>query len=211
MTKKHGAQILLGIDEVGRGPLAGPVSVGVALVPIDFDWSRLPGVTDSKKLTPQAREVIYRASCRLRREGKIDFSVASVSAKTIDRIGIVSAITQALRKSLNVVMERQGLVPGEVQVKLDGGLKAPNEYLFQETIIKGDAREKVIGLASVVAKVVRDTYMCRISSTSQFNSYGFDKNKGYGTKLHRQAIAKHGLTREHRRSFCHEVAQKSVL
>jgi ribonuclease HII len=204
-------KILVGIDEVGRGPLAGPVSVGVALVPVDFDWSQLPGVTDSKKLNPQVRESIYRTSCRLRREGKIDFSVASVPARTIDKIGIVPAITQALRKALGVVMKRQELLPKEVVVKLDGGLRAPVEYQVQETIIKGDAKEKVIGLASVVAKVVRDTYMCRISSTPPFDRYGFAENKGYGTKRHRQVLSEYGLSSEHRRSFCHVATPKSGI
>jgi ribonuclease HII len=90
----------------------------------------------------------------------------------------------------------------DVLVLLDGGLKAPGEYVNQETIIKGDSKEKVIGLASIMAKVTRDAYMVRVSTEFDYAPYKFEVHKGYGTKAHREAILKNGLTKEHRKSFC---------
>jgi len=187
---------LVGVDEAGRGPLAGPVAVGVVCVSADFDWGLLIGVNDSKKLTPQMREVIFKQAQQLKREGIITYAVGSSSAKMIDRIGIVPAIKNAQGRAFRAL----GLAPELCMVKLDGGLKAPEEFMFQETIIKGDGREKVIGLASILAKVTRDRYMKRIAS--RFASYDFATHKGYGTKAHCMAIHKHGLSSEHRVSFC---------
>jgi len=187
---------LVGVDEAGRGPLAGPVAVGVVCVPVDFDWDLLVGVNDSKKLTPETREAIFKEALKLKRRGMINYAVGSSSAKMIDRIGIVPAIKSAQGRAFT----RLKLEPQLCVVKLDGGLKASQEFLSQETIIKGDGREKVIGLASVLAKVTRDRYMKRIAS--RFASYDFATHKGYGTKAHCMAIHKHGLSSEHRVSFC---------
>ncbi len=213
---------VIGIDEAGRGPLAGPVAVGVACVPHDFDWELLPGVGDSKKVSPKNREAIFRRAQQLQKEGKLLYSVSMTSPKTIDRIGIVPSITKAMSKALqknhktlnNKPLPRQRLGIGietdreylsagsEFIVKLDGGLKAPLEYIHQETIIKGDAKEKVIGLASIMAKVTRDHKMIALSTKLPYTMYGFDVHKGYGTKAHRERILKHGLSKEHRITFC---------
>lgn len=197
----------IGVDEAGRGPLAGPVAVGVALVPVDFDWSLIPGVGDSKQVSEKKREVIFQRAKELQKTGKLDFVVELVSAKRIDSHGIVPAITTAITKALNTLqcLPSGALGKDEVLVKLDGGLKAPLEYIYQETIIKGDSKEKVIGLASIMAKVTRDHYMERIAQKPQFEAYDFAQHKGYGTKAHREAVAQHGLSPEHRKSYCRNI------
>lgn len=189
----------IGIDEAGRGPLAGPVAVGVVMVPRDFNWERLPGVNDSKKLSEKKREAIYSEAVALKRCGVIVYGVTLVSARRIDKIGIGNAVREGIERGL----ESLHVDPNEVYVKLDGLLRAPSEYLFQETIVGGDGREKVIGLASILAKVSRDTYMVRASKRD--GRYLFETHKGYGTARHRFLIQRYGLGREHRRSFCKNV------
>jgi ribonuclease HII len=203
-------KIILGVDEVGRGPLAGPVCVGVAAVPSNFNWEDLPGVNDSKKLTAAKRSSIYEAAVRLKEQGHIDFATACLAANVIDERGIVPAIKAATATALTEVKARSGMASNDwytqVAVKLDGGLKAPVEYQHQETIIKGDSKERVIGLASIVAKVTRDRLMEALSVLPEFSQYGFATHKGYGTKKHREIIAALGLTTEHRASFCRRIA-----
>ena len=205
---------LIGIDEVGRGPLAGPVGVGVVLMLHDFDWSTLKGVKDSKKMTPKNREAIFRQTETLKQNKILNYQVELVEAKIIDKIGIVPAISQAMNIALNkLATSTPDFNAQDVVIKLDGELKAPKEYLNQETIIKGDDKELVIGLASVMAKVTRDKYMEEIAKKSDFTVYNFQKHKGYGTKAHREAILEHGLSVEHRLSFCKNILnlQKSQL
>ena len=189
---------VVGIDEAGRGPLAGPVTVGLVKVSVDFDWELIPGVNDSKKLTDKKRLEIFKQTKELKREKKLDFAVVSVSAKEIDKTGISNCIKKAISSGI----KKLTLDPKEVFVKLDGSLKAPEEFA-QETIIKGDSKEKVIGLASVMAKVTRDLYMERIST--KYPEYDLAKHKGYGTKFHREMIAKNGLSTEHRVSYCKNI------
>ncbi len=195
------------MDEVGRGPLAGPVGVGVVLVSADFDWDLLKGVGDSKRVKPENREAIFRLTKALKKKHQLDYAVVMVKAAVIDDIGIVPAISQATAKALKKVTAALSAIDFEKMiVRLDGGLKAPTIYKNQETIIKGDDKELIIGLASIVAKVTRDEYMKKISSKAEFLPYDFGKHKGYGTKKHRQAIAKHGLSSEHRQSFCRNIS-----
>ncbi len=194
----------IGIDEAGRGPLAGPVAVGVVLVPVDFDWRKLANVNDSKKLTEKKRDELYRQAVVLRKQGQLDFAVVQTSAKKIDAIGIVSAVKLAMERALRKVQREVGDW-SDVVVKLDGGLVAPEYCVYQETIIKGDAKEKVIGLASVVAKVTRDRYMCQQAKKPVFSLYQFAQHKGYGTKVHRSLIEAHGLSTMHRESYCKNV------
>lgn len=207
----------IGIDEAGRGPLAGPVAVGLVLAPINFDWERLPGVTDSKKLSEKKREEIYTAAKKLEKIGLLCSVVVLGSAKQIDRQGIVVVIRGCIEKGLERLSTRSGLELGtnsvkdlvltrkEVLVKLDGGLRAPAEWVHQETIIKGDAKEKVIGLASIMAKVTRDRYMRRVAERSAYSAYDFATHKGYGTKAHRVLITEYGLSPEHRTTFCKNI------
>ncbi len=190
---------IAGVDEAGRGPLAGPVSVGVAVIPQNFDWDLLPGVNGSKKLSPKRREEIYKAAQKLKRAHVIDYAVSLVGASTIDKIGITAAVSLAIQRGFN----KLNLDPRRTHVKLDGLLKAPKEFVSQETIIKGDAREKVIGLASILAKVTRDRVMVRHSRI--FPQYYFEAHKGYGTELHHKAIKRHGFSELHRLSFCKKI------
>lgn len=198
---------LIGIDEAGRGPLAGPVAIGVALVAADFDWALLPGVHDSKQLTEHKREEIYQQAKRLERAGAVTTAVTLISARQIDKYGIVPAVTNGLIRSLAKVTRPLGkeIDWSTIMVKLDGGLKAPPECVQQETIIKGDSKELVIGLASIMAKVTRDRYMIKKGKLADYVPYNFAQHKGYGTKMHRAAIADHGLSTEHRKSYCRNI------
>ena len=198
-------KFIIGVDEAGRGPLAGPVAVGVVFVSNDFDWKEIEGVGDSKKVSPKNREAIFRRAQILKKEGRLDFAVGMVSASIIDKIGIVPAIKKAMDQALQNIEKGKllnELLSNNVMVKLDGGLKAPVRYVHQETIIRGDAKEKVIGLASIMAKVTRDRYMVRKSALQIFAPYTFAVHKGYGTKVHCTAIKKFGLSPEHRSTFC---------
>ena len=206
MVRKMQTNWLVGIDEVGRGPLAGPVAVGVVLVKNDFDWNTLVGVTDSKTLLESKRDAIYHLAWELRQDKKLDFAVSQVKASVIDKQGIAIAIRQALTNGLSRLMARNPNLGREaILIKLDGGLYAPKKYPKQETIIKGDSKEKVIGLASVVAKVTRDRYMRRRAKLATYAPYDFATHKGYGTKQHRASIAQSGLSPEHRKTYCRNI------
>lgn len=198
---------VVGIDEAGRGPLAGPVAVGLVLIPADFDWSLLPGVGDSKKVSEKNRERIYKAALGLAKAGKLSCTVEMASAKAIDKRGIAVVIRECIDKGLKELSSRQDLELdwGKVMVKLDGSLKAPAYCVHQETIIKGDAKEKVIGLASILAKVTRDAYMRQLAEKPLYAPYQFAKHKGYGTALHRRTITQSGLSPEHRVSYCKNI------
>ncbi len=189
---------LVGIDEAGRGPLAGPVSVGVVSVPSSFDvLLEFPGVTDSKKLTEKKRDVIFEMLETRVLKGDIFFSVGISDAKYIDTYGIVPAIKNALCTALYKINPDKS----HTKILLDGSLYAPDEYKNQKTIIKGDLTEPVISLASIAAKVTRDKIMYEMAK--QYPEYGFDRHKGYGTVFHRDAIKKYGKCEIHRNSFIH--------
>ncbi len=187
---------LIGIDEAGRGPLAGPVSVGAVRISPDFDWSQIEGVRDSKKLSEKVREKIFERAVELRQSDALRFAVCTSSASYIDKYGIVPAIKRALAETL----ARLDADPRECAVLLDGSLKAPLEYENQKTIVRGDDSEPVISLASVMAKVMRDRLMRRIAP--RYPSYEFTVHKGYGTSGHLKEIAQFGLSDIHRTSFC---------
>ncbi len=189
----------IGIDEAGRGPLAGPVAVGAVCIPKNFDWKLILGVNDSKKLSHKNREAIFMRTGVLKKEGKLDYSVSMVSASVIDRIGIVPSVQLGISRCLNKINKN----PRVVSIKLDGLLSAPKEYENQKTITKGDEKEKIIGLASIMAKVTRDRYMIKIAK--KYPKYGLETHKGYGTKEHRGLIIKNNISEIHRVSFCKNV------
>jgi ribonuclease HII len=198
--------LIIGIDEAGRGPIAGPVSVGAVAFREDYDvLAVFPGLNDSKKLTEKKREVLFEILEKEAQKGNVKFHVAFSTAKMIDEKGIVPAVSHALEEALRSVfpepLDSEGLPYGKVF--LDGALRAPSEY-FQETVIGGDGIIPAIMLASVAAKVVRDRHMTR-EIASLFPAYFFEKHKGYGTSAHYAAITKHGLCIEHRRSFLKSV------
>ena len=187
---------IIGIDEVGRGPLAGPVAVCAFKMPIDFSVKKFGKIKDSKKLKPKEREEILAKLKIFKKEKTIDYFVCYESAPKIDKIGINKAIKNCLEKAL----KKLNVKPEECTVLLDGGLKAPEKYKNQKTIIKGDEKERAIAFASIVAKVSRDALMCQLAK--KFPKYSFEIHKGYGTKKHREAIKKNGLCAEHRRYYC---------
>ncbi|OGG72802.1 hypothetical protein A3A38_00615 [Candidatus Kaiserbacteria bacterium RIFCSPLOWO2_01_FULL_53_17] len=192
----HVPRFLIGIDEAGRAPLAGPVAVGAVLVPADFDFSLVAGVKDSKQLTPLGREKWYRKIIALEAAG-MRHVVSYSSAETIDAHGITMAVYHAIASSL----KRLGVGPNEAEVRLDGALHAPRKFVNQTTIVNGDEMEPVISLAAIAAKVSRDRRMMKLAR--RHKGYGFEKHKGYGTKEHYAAIASLGIIPLiHRASFC---------
>lgn len=190
---------VVGVDEAGRGPLAGPVAVGAVLVEKTFDWRRIEGARDSKQMRPSARARMYERILKLQDEGALRVAVSFSSAQTIDRKGIVPAIRSALARTLVKLAAH----PDECAVLLDGSLKAPPQYREQATIIRGDDLEPVISLASIVAKVRRDRLMERLSAT--YPAYRFHEHKGYGTRAHRELISTEGMCGLHRITFCTRI------
>ena len=186
---------LVGIDEVGRGPIAGPVAVGAFTFLTSHAPKLFKGVKESKQLTEQKREKWFSIIEQAREDGHVNYHVTFQSEKVIDSKGLSFAITRALSTSLAALQ----VGTHEALVLLDGGLKAPKEYVNQKTIIKGDEKKKVIALASICAKVLRDRKMNKLGK--KHSEYGFETHKGYGTRGHYFAIEKHGLLGVHRRSF----------
>ncbi len=198
-ARKKKSAYLIGIDEVGRGPIAGPVAVG-AFVFLNIQAAKLfPGVKESKQLKEAQREEWFEQILQIQKSGQVDFRVSFVGEKIIDNRGLTYAIKLALEKSLDGL----GLDPDDCSVLLDGGLRAPADYGNQKTIIKGDEKEKVIALASICAKVLRDRRMRKLAV--KYPGYGFEVHKGYGTKRHYEAIKKHGLVEIHRRRFLKDI------
>lgn|SRR3989344_1292801 len=191
---------LIGIDEAGRGPLAGPLSVGACMVEVGLaerltDFFPNGKIKDSKKLSLKKREEIFERIVKAKDELKISYSVSFSSPQLIDEKGLTSAINSALANCLKSLDVKADIC----QVLLDGGLKAPEEFKNQKTIIKGDEKEAIIALASIIAKVSRDRKM--FSLHKKYPQYGFERHKGYGTREHFFAIKRFGLSPSHRRSF----------
>ena len=188
---------MLGVDEAGRGPLAGPVSVGVVMVPEGFDVAKeFPGVKDSKKLSEKNREKMFHILEARVALGDARFTVELESADVIDEEGIAVAVRRALWRGVNALAPDAALV----KIQLDGALRAPPEY-SQETIINGDELVPIISLASIAAKVSRDRLMLEMAK--KYPEYQFEKHKGYGTALHYEMLKKYGPCALHRRSFLH--------
>lgn len=201
---KKTIKYVLGVDEAGRGPLAGPVAVGIVKLQVTSyklkarnGWFK--DLKDSKKLSEKAREEWFAKMRKAEKDGWLQFAVAFGSARMIDKKGIVFAIKNALNKAILKV----GAKGDETLALLDGGLRAPEEFNSQKTIIKGDEKEPVIALASIVAKVSRDRLMKK--NGQKYSEYGFEKHKGYGTRRHYQKIKKHGISPIHRKSFLRQI------
>jgi ribonuclease HII len=191
--------MILGIDEAGRGPLAGPVAVGIVSVSGNVDLlARFKGLNDSKKLTERTRERIYEEMLELEqsRYSSIRFCVEFGSSQEIDEEGISAVIARLVAQGV----KRLAPKPDDVKVYLDGALQAPGAYT-QETIIGGDGLIGAIMLASVMAKVSRDRLMIELAK--QYPEYAFEKHKGYGTKQHMQALREYGMCAIHRVSYIH--------
>lgn len=195
---------IVGIDEVGRGPLAGPVSLCAVRVEAGIykklqKRKDLPVYgKDSKKLSKKDREKYSQVLCDLAQEGKLQFVIVMQSNVVIDIKGLSFAIKKALAGCLLKVHATE-----KDSVLLDGGLKAPKEFINQQTIIKGDEKNPVIAWASILAKVHRDKYMTKMAK--KYPLYGFEKHMGYGTKFHRMMIQKYSSSSIHRKSFLKNI------
>lgn len=197
---------IVGVDEVGRGPLAGPVAVGVFV--FTYDKTKeikkiFKDARDSKKLTPKKRDEIFKRIKEVSKTHNIRYIVYYESNKIIDKFGISFAIKSCIEKAFKKLNKELKLKSKDTKVYLDGGLKAPKEFIFQQTIIKGDDKVLAISLASISAKVSRDNLMTKMSK--KYPKYNLDIHKGYGTKVHREAIKIHGLSRIHRVTFCKNI------
>lgn len=177
--------IIAGADEAGRGPLAGPVLAAAVILdphkPID-------GLADSKKLTEKKREYLFE----IIQERALSFAIASASVAEIDQINILHASLLAMQRAI----EQLHITP---ELALIDGNRCPKLLIASKAIIGGDASEACISAASILAKVTRDRMMHELHQ--QYPLYGFDKHKGYPTKVHCEAIAKYGVLPIHRRTF----------
>ena len=181
------------------------------MVPADFDMAFFAGIRDSKKLSEKKRnewaEALVRYSTldkkdvryRISDKNALVASVVYVSAQDIDTFGMSATLNRAVAQAL----QESGAEPECTQVLLDGTLRAPEVFVHQKSIIRGDNTEPLISAASIVAKVARDAHMVVLDQ--KYPQYGFAQHKGYGTKAHREAIQKHGMCPEHRRSFCNNM------
>lgn len=187
--RKKGYRYIAGVDEAGRGPLAGPVYAAAVILP---EGTFIEGINDSKKLSEKKREELFDVIC----EKASAYCIAEVSHTRIDEINILNATFEAMNKAVN------GLNIRPEYVLIDGnrikGMEIPHE-----TVVKGDAKSISIAAASILAKVSRDRVMYEMAK--QYPLYGFDKHKGYGTKAHCDAILKYGACEIHRRSFLKKI------
>ena len=180
---------IAGVDEAGRGPLAGPVVAACAVIPLDYPFYYL---NDSKKMSEKRREALF---AELQKEA-IAFGLGIVSPERIDEINILQATYEAMREALKDMEKRFLLSPN---ILLNDAVTIPGISIPQKAIVHGDAKSLSIAAASVLAKVTRDHIMLEFDE--QYPEYGFKQHKGYGTKLHREAILTHGPCPIHRRSF----------
>lgn len=191
--KKH---VEAGCDEAGRGCLAGPVFAAAVILPRDFSH---PLLNDSKQVNEQNRYALRKI---IEKEA-LAFAVASVSSREIDEINILKASFKAMHLAVDALPKKPGLL------LIDGNRFIPYPDIPHQCIIKGDALYRSIAAASILAKTYRDDYMLQLHAASP--QYGWNRNKGYGTLLHREAISIHGVHPEHRKSFRLESVQASLF
>lgn len=176
---------ICGIDEAGRGPLAGPVCAAAVILPVDIE---IPGLNDSKKLTDKKRRELFPIIC----EKAIAYGIAFADHSEIDEINILQATYLAMERAI-----------GQLNIKPDfaliDGNRAKDFGVPLETVVGGDGRSASIAAASVLAKVTRDDYMLKMAKN--YPQYGFEVHKGYGTKAHYAALAENGPCPIHRMSF----------
>lgn len=189
-----GIKYIAGVDEVGRGPLVGPVVTAAVILPVDFYDER---INDSKKVTEKKREMLYDVIM----ENAVSVGIGMSSSEAIDEINILEATKKAMKEALNNLSVKPEHVLIDA-VKLDIDIPSTS-------IIKGDAKSQSIAAASIIAKVTRDRMMYELDKDHP--EYDFAHNKGYGTKKHIEAIKKYGILKEHRKSFapCNEYDLKA--
>ncbi|MBC54193.1 MAG: ribonuclease HII [Gammaproteobacteria bacterium] len=177
--------MIAGVDEAGRGPLAGEVYAAAVILPVDYD---LPGLNDSKKLSESRREQLFE----LIQAQAISYAIVGIAAPEIDRLNIFQATLHAMEKAVTMLATQPDFV------YVDGTHCPPWRYASQ-ALVKGDSRLDCIAAASVLAKVARDRVMVKLDQ--QYPGYGFARHKGYPTKAHMAALAKLGPCPAHRRSY----------
>ncbi|MDP3057230.1 MAG: ribonuclease HII [bacterium] len=187
---------ICGIDEVGRGPLAGPVVAAAILINAELfkDLSGFKGINDSKKLSAIRREKWYEI---LTKRENIKWGIGIISEKIIDEVNILEATKLAMLEALKKMIRQSAKQPDFLLI--DGNFILENIDLNQKAVIRGDAKVISIAAASIIAKVTRDRMMQKFHE--DYPEYGFDKHKGYGTRLHCEMIKKYGPCAIHRRSF----------
>ncbi len=185
MYKEQGYTAICGVDEAGRGPLAGPVYAAAVILP---EGLLIEGVNDSKKLTEKKREELFDVI----KEKAAAYCIASASVEEIEELNILGATMLAMKRAV------EGLSVKADFAMIDGNKKPPLEIPC-EAIVKGDAKSESVAAASILAKVSRDRYMLEMAE--KYPVYSFEKHKGYGTKVHREAILEYGPCEIHRPSF----------
>jgi ribonuclease HII len=189
------AGMVAGIDEAGRGPLAGPVVAAAAVIDRTAAKRRLLKlINDSKQLELEDREAAYEAMVA---SGLVKYAVAEATVEEIDRFNILQATFLAMRRALEALVQQPDVRPDVVLI--DGNQVPPRLGCKAETIVGGDARSYSIAAASIFAKVTRDRYMAKLAET--YPGYGWETNRGYGSEEHRDAITRLGPTPHHRMSF----------
>jgi len=184
-AEKAGYKVIAGIDEAGRGPLAGPVVSASVVLPLGF---MDPEITDSKKLTPKKRDLLYLKIS----EHALFIAIGVADIVEIDKVNILNASLNSMKRSCENLMVKPDFL------LIDGKFEIDSE-IPQKAIIKGDSRSISIAAASIIAKVERDRLMLKFDQL--YPEYGFAQHKGYPTKAHKKAIIEHGVTPIHRRTF----------
>lgn len=188
-AQSQGFEIVCGVDEAGRGPLAGPVCAAAVILP---DGLVIEGLDDSKKLTEKKRDALYDIIC----EEAVSYGIAFASVEEIEEMNILQATFLAMKRAVENLNVKPDLA------LVDGNQKPPLE-IQARTLVKGDAKSPSIAAASILAKVTRDRLMTEIAE--EYPQYEFPKHKGYGTKLHYEKIMEHGISPVHRRSFLKKI------
>ena len=184
-----GFKTVCGVDEAGRGPLAGPVYAAAVILPVGLE---IAGLNDSKKLTEKKREELFDIITK----EAVCYSVGIADEKEIDEINILNATFLAMKRAINGLEIRP-------DVAFVDGNRAPNSGILEETVVKGDGKVMSVAAASIIAKVSRDRFM--LNKAEEYPEYQFEKHKGYGTRLHYEMIEKYGVSPIHRRSFLKKV------
>lgn len=186
---EKGYKVVCGIDEAGRGPLAGPVFAAAVILPENYSH---PVLNDSKKLSEKKRDAVYDDIIK----DAVCYSVGIATEEEIDEINILNATFLAMKRAV------EGLVIKPDFAYIDGN-QYPKTGVNEETIVKGDGKCISVAAASIIAKVSRDRFMLEINK--QYPEYQFSKHKGYGTKLHYEMIEKYGVSKVHRRTFLKKI------
>ena len=181
----QGIQLICGVDEAGRGPLAGPVCAAAVILPAHID---IPGLNDSKKLSDKRRRELFPQIC----EHAVAYAIALADHKEIDEINILQATYLAMQRALDQLHVKPELA-------LIDGNRAKDFGIPVQTVVSGDSLSASIAAASILAKVTRDDYMLKMDKA--YPAYGFAVHKGYGTKAHYAALTQHGVSPIHRMSF----------